>query len=64
MIMKRNDSLVRYEMPPVPIVSVSGSGDLADFMEDMSRVFPVHSGTLFQIMNSDELAGSIVQRFQ
>ncbi|MBI5358196.1 hypothetical protein HZB69_01030 [Candidatus Amesbacteria bacterium] len=61
MIMKRNNSLVRHGIPPVPLISLAGSGKLADSLEQIIQIFPTSPGSHFRVDNSNRLAEIVIK---
>ncbi len=61
MIMKRNRSLAKKGISPIPIVSIVGSGGLADNLENIFRIFPTEPNLHFTVDNSYTLADIVLK---
>jgi predicted Rossmann-fold nucleotide-binding protein len=63
MIMKRNKDRIKVGLLPNPIISIVGSGKLADEMTTLTKIFPTPEGAFFSSNNSSEVANIIALLF-
>lgn len=61
MIMKKNISRAKSDLPPLPIIIIDGSGKLADNLEILTNFIPSSAGSLHTVHTPEELAYQLLQ---
>lgn len=63
MIMKRNKDKMKVGLIPSPIISINGSGKLADEMTRLVNILPTPQGSFFSSDNPQEISNIIISFF-